>query len=488
VPGATVTRRALRGTLWLSAANYGAYVVTFVSDILLARLLFPDDFGTVALAVSVLEIVSRLTTIGVGTAIVQHRSDDEADEQRFLATALTLELAVGVGICVVVGVAAAALRGVYGQQVTSVLLVLAVGRAVQTVNQVPGALLQRRMMFRQDAAISFVSLGLSAAVGVLLAWLGFGAWSLVVKRLVRVVVSGTAAWITIRWMPRFAWDRAALRSIWRFARSMWLSGNLQVVLNELDDAAIGTVGDTEALGYYSRAWKLSRLFMEFVAPAIMRTSLPAYSELQDDRRALSSVFGIVQRVTARMSALFFLLAGVLSPAVIVILYGGQWLPAVPLFHVMTAYGFFKSLFDQYVQLFLAAGMPGGVTRIRLAQALVFVPGVFLGAALAGALGVAIVVDLTMALGMALAVRRGRGLVNASFVRAVASPLASAAVALAAAYGVRQVVPRDRPWLELLVLGPSIVVVFGACLLVLDRKSVLRDLHRIRRVALERSAS
>ena len=382
----TVGRRALRGTLWLSAANYIAYLVTFGTDILMARLLFPEDFGAIALAVSVLAIVGRLGSLGLSTAIIQYKPDDQEQWQRFVSTIFWLQLIIAVLILIALLVFSVMLQWLYDPIVIATLIVLAVGRTVQIVNHIPSALMQKRMMFRQDALISFLSLTASSILGIFLAWRGFGSWSLVVKRLGYVAISGLGVWWVARWRPRLSWDNEALRYALRFARSMWVSGNLEVVLKDLDDTAVGTVGDTEALGYYSRAYKLSRLFIEFIAPAIARTSLPAFSNLKDDPPALSSVFGVAQRFLVRMSALFYLEMGLLAPTVVILLYGERWLPMVSLFRVMLVYAFLQPLFNQHKQFLIANERPHIVARIRMVQAAFFCAGGIYGSLFVGGSG------------------------------------------------------------------------------------------------------
>jgi O-antigen/teichoic acid export membrane protein len=476
----TVGRRALRGTLWLSAANYAAYAVTFVADILLARLLFPEDFGTVALAVSVLAIVGQLSSLGLGAIVVQYKTGNKAQERRFLSTVFAIQLIVAASIPVVVLLLSAVLRWIYDPAVIVTLILLAAGRSVQILNQIPSSLMQKRMMFRQDALISFLSLAVSSALGVFLAWQGFGPWSLVAKRLSQIAISGVGVWWVVRWRPELSWDDKIVRYVWRFARSMWVSGNLQVVLKELDDTAVGTVGDTEVLGYYSRAYKLSRLFIEFVAPAIARTSLPAYSSLKDDSKALSSVFTIVQRFLARMAALFYLEVGLLAPTVVAMLYGERWLSVVPLFRLMVIYAFLQPLFNQHALLLVASERPHVLVRVRVVQAALFAPGVFIAAYLWGAVGVAVVVDVMILVGIVLIVRRTRELVQFSFTQTVFPSILGGLVTIAVFWMLQLHWQPGAYWTALVVFAPFIVLVFVVCLLVCEGRTLFKDIQRVRR--------
>jgi O-antigen/teichoic acid export membrane protein len=267
---------------------------------------------------------------------------------------------------------------------------------------------------------------------------------------------------------------------WRFGRNMWISSNSEGVLKDLDDTAVGTLGDTEALGYYSRAYKLSRLFIEFIAPAIVRTSFPMYSNLKDDPRALASVFGIVQRFLARMAALFYLEIGLLAPAVIALLYGEQWLPMVQLFRLMTVYAFLQPLFDQHVQVLLASNRPHILARIRLAQMAFFVPGVFIAAYIWGALGVAIVVDVMALLGMCLVIVQTRKLVAVSLTPIFVPSAVGAFVSLVAFWGVQLLWQTESYLVALLAFVPLIAIVFVGCLFVSEGKTLVGDIQRIRR--------
>jgi O-antigen/teichoic acid export membrane protein len=476
----TVGQRALRGTIWLSMANYAAYAITFITDILLARHLLPEDFGTVALAVSVLEIVGRLGSFGIGTAIVQYRAEDKAQEQRFLSTLFSLQLIIAGGILLAILLVSAALLWLYEPIIIVTLLILAIGRTIQTVNQFAGALVQRRMAFRQDALTLFLSLGFSSSVSILLAWLGFGPWSLVGKRLSQILISGIGVWWIARWRPKLSWDREILRYVWRFARSIWVSGNLEVILKDLDDTAVGTVRDTESLGYYSRAYKLSQLFIEFIAPAIARTSLPTYSALKGDPPALASVFGFVQRFLARMSALFYIEIGLLSPVVVTLLYGEHWLPMVVLFRIMLVYAFLQPLFNQHKQLLIANERPHIVARVRSAQAAFFVPGVFVAAYAWGEVGVAVVVDVMVLIGIILIVWQTRKLVTFSLTRTILPSILGGLITSVTFWAFQQVWQPESSWLILIVSMPTIAIVFTISLFLSEGKTLLGDIWRVRR--------
>lgn len=476
----TIGRSALRGAVWLSVANYAAYAVTFIADILLARWLLPDDFGAVALARSVLELSRWLEGFGLGTLVVQHKADDRAQEQRFFSSVFSLNLVIAVTSVAFVLVMCFALRRVYEPVVLAILLSLAAGSSFQTLCRTHHALMQRQMMFRQDATISFLSLSASSVLGVLLAWLGCGPWSLVIKRVSQMVFSGVAYCLTVRWRPRWVWDMGVVRRIWRFSRSMWTASKLQIAQNELDDIAVGTLGDTEDLGYYSRAYRLSRLFVEFVAPAIARASLPAYSKLREDRNAVSSVFRIVLRTLARASALFYLELGLLAPTVVTLLYGARWLPMTSLFRLMLVYAFLQPLYGQYSQLLTAFGRPQDVARVRLVQTAFYAPAVFVVAHVWGAPGVAMIVNVMILIGLVLMARRAKELVEVSVSRAVLPSVLGAAVTVAVCWALQSAWQPESPWLTLLAFGPLIAAVFVLCLLAVEGRVLTADIKRILR--------
>ncbi len=477
----TIGQRALRGTLWLSVANYATCAITFGTDLILARLLIPEDFGAVALAVSVLTIiVGQVGSLGLSAAIVQYEAENETDERRFLSTAFSVQLIVVFLVFALALILSVTMRWVYSADVLAILVLLSAGRGFQLLATVPSALVQKRMLFQQDALISFLSLTISSVIGILLAWQGFGFWSLVGKQLSQMLISGIGAWWVSRWSPRLAWDRGALNHVWRFARSMWIAGNSQMILQELDDTTVGTLAGTSALGYYSRAWKLSRLFMEFVAPAIGRTVLPTFSNLKGDSQALASVFGIVQRSIARMAALFFLGIGLLAPAAISVLYGKQWLPIVPLFRIMIIYGFLKSIFDQYAVLMISTDRPHILSRIRIAQLALFIPGVFIAAHLGGAMGVAVIVNLTIMLGTGLMVWQGKKLVKFSFLRTIVPSVGATLLTAGVVVVLQRFVQISTPLVEMFILGPFTAVCFGVWLFLLERRTLIRDIRRIQR--------
>ncbi|MDM8529148.1 oligosaccharide flippase family protein [Anaerolineales bacterium HSG24] len=471
--------RALRGTLWLSVANYTAYFVTFGTDILLARLLRPEDFGVVALAVSILAMLKALSSFGLSSAIIQYQPVDKADENRFLGTVFSVAVIISLSVLVIILFAAYILQYFYSYSVILVLVVLAIGTSFQTISHIPGTLIQKRMLFRQEGILRVISLFASSILGIILAFNGLGYWSLVAKQLSNIAINASGNWYIAQWRPILAWNHASLHHIWYYAKNMWVVGNIQSALNRIDDIAVGTINGVEALGFYSRAYKLSRLFVEFIAPAIGRVTLPVYSRLQNDPQALASVFGITYRSLARMSALFYLEVGLLAPQLILVFYGKQWLPAVAIFQVMLIYAFLYPLLGQYTVLFVATKRPGILARLRVVQLLFFLPAVYIAALFWGTIGVAWVMNLTILLGTFLANRETLKIIEHSIVKAAGPSVISACATTVLVLYLPTFLSVENIWVDVLLKAVFTATMFSSILLLLERRTLLRDINRVR---------
>jgi O-antigen/teichoic acid export membrane protein len=188
-----------------------------------------------------------------------------------------------------------------------------------------------------------------------------------------------------------------------------------------------------------------------------------------------------------MSALFYIEIGLLSPVVVTLLYGERWLPMVVLFRIMLVYAFLQPLFNQHKQLLIANERPHIVARIRLAQAVFFMPGVFIAAYAWGEVGVAVVVDVMILIGISLIVWQTRKLVAVSFMQAVFPSIVGALVTSVAFWVLQGVWQPESGWLALIVFAPAIAIVFTVSLFLSEGKTLLKDIRRVRQGLLKGTA-
>jgi O-antigen/teichoic acid export membrane protein len=393
----SVLSKSARGSAYNIAVSAITIVLGFVRSVLLMRLLTPDPFGFVALALFFVTFLTPFSTFGIDSALIQRQRPG----QETFSTHLVVRLTLAIMILVLGLLASPVLRRIYAEQVVvvDVFLVLLGINVLRASFSTPGAILRRDMRFGAIAWLNLLSSLAMTITAPLLAYLGAGLWSLVVEQAVGPAVRWVGLWVFLRpWRLslRFDWDEA--KSLLRFGRHVLSANVLGILLDRFDDFWIGTVLGPTQLGYYSRAYEVAQYPERVLATPITSVFYPAYATLQEDREELSRAFFRSSSFLVRVGLLVATVLVVTAPEVTVVLFGETWLPIVPVFRLMLVYIMLDPLYVNLSYLIIGAGRPDLLSRVRLIQVLVFILAVIAAAHVWGINGVAIAADLMMVSG------------------------------------------------------------------------------------------
>lgn len=377
--------RVRRGMAWTAVTRLVLQVLTFGSQIVLARLLLPADFGLVALAVVLNGFAGMLTELGLAAAVVQTRRVTE----RLLATAFWVNALSGIAITGALVAVAPVIGAFYDNPAVVPLVQISSLSFVLNVNSVPSALLQRSMRFRttgaQDVAVAVIGLAVTLAM----AFAGAGAVSLVVGPVVATVAKTVLVWATVRWLPRGFVHRAELRELWRFGGGLTGANMLYFVSRNADTVLLGRFVGAAQLGLYSRSYTLMMMPLQQITAVLASVLLPAYAQMQDDVPRLRRAWTTAVRMSLLLGLPIGLGVAATAPALVETLYGRRWLGMVTTLTLLSA-----SVPPQLIQrnfgpLFQAVGRTGLqfrlaalTTVLTLAAVLIGLPWGITGVALA----------------------------------------------------------------------------------------------------------
>ncbi len=445
IAGDGLRERTLHGLAWSALGNAFLYVARFAVAIVLARLLAPDDFGLVAMAVAVVGFLQVLTREGFDAALVHRPEADDAA----LSTAFWGGLALGSALaCLGVG-AAPQVAAFYGEPAVAALVrLLSLHFLFDSLGLVPRALLRRSLDFR---AITLVEGSAHAAAGlaaIALALAGFGIWSLAAQSLLAAALASTAIWRRTRWRPRARPDAAALRELVAYSRSVWASNTLSYAVRNLDDVLIGRFLGPVALGLYGRAYRLMLLPLRTVSDTSTQVMFPSLSTLRGDRERVRGIYlrmvAAISTVTAPLAVGLFVVADDLVLA----LLGSAWAGCIPLVRILSLLGLTQSVLSTVGVVYRSQGRPDLELRVGLVLKAVLVAGIVAGLPW-GVTGVAAgyaAASLVNSVPCAWFPGRLIGVTLGDFARAVRGPVACALLMGAAVFAGRQLLPAG--WLPI----------------------------------------
>ena len=469
----SLATKATRGSLWVAVGKYVNYTISFISGIFIARLLKPEDFGTVALATATFGILSRMKSVGIGIAIIQRPDDDPV--------ALSTLFWVHAGITMAIFLLAlpiALFSGLFDALTAKIFLIIAAFRTARDITYPAAAMLRKHFQFKQLTMVDVVFDTLSLVTAVAMAYLGFGVWVLVWPSMIGLLLKGLLRWRLSRWRPQFVFDWDVVRALKRFSVAYFLFGVLEEFVHKIDDVLLGKLGGTTSLGFYSKAYNTSEMFHVNVSGVIATTALPLFSRYQNDPQRLRRAYELVIKMALKLGGLFYITLAVVAYEVVGLLYGQKWLPLVPILWAMLPYALILPTFELNKYLLVAVGLIDDVARAFALMAGVLLVALIPGILLFGAIGAAIAVDAMIVAGLVYKLVKIRNMLEVDVSAILYKPVGLMLIQGLLLVMVKQFLLPADSWLAILVIGGISVGLFAVSVWAFDRSWLLNDVRSL----------
>ena len=361
-PNQSLGARAANGILWSSAERFGQLGVSFLVQIVLARLLAPEQFGLIAMVAVFVALCQGIADAGFHEAIIQRKELDDT----LISTVFYTNLLLAAGLTLVLWVGAPLVAAFYDQpDLTLLLQVLSIGLLIDGFSRIQLTLLQRRLLFRELATATLAASLFSGGIAVALAFLGYGVWALIAQILIARSLVAIVLWLQSDWRPSISYSFVRLREILPFASRMFASNILNSVFQQIYVLFIGRVGSVVDLGYYQRANSFKNLASGASNTLMARITFPLFAQVQDDPVRLRRGFiKSCQLLSFTFFPIMALLAAVSEP-LIVTLIGEKWLPAVPYLQLLCFTGALHPVHAINLSLIKALGHAGLFLRLEV---------------------------------------------------------------------------------------------------------------------------
>ena len=324
--------KVFSGLMWVYLENIAAQLVNFVVSAILARLLEPSYYGTIALVNVFVNIANVFVTSSFSYALIQKKDADELDYSSmfWFTTGMSIVFFIILLLC------SPAIGAFYNNPELSIILrVLALRIPLSAYNSIQIAYVSSNMVFKKSFLSNSGGAFLSGVFGVVLAYLGFGIWALVAQSLLNVLFNTLILMIVVKWKPQFVFSIIRLKPLIRYGWKLLATGLMFTGYTEIRSLIIGKRYSAEDLGYYDRGNSFPRLVASNIDSTINRVLFPTLSQQQGDRIRLLEMTRRAAKTSAYlMTPLLFGLAIVAEPLVQLLL-GTKWMPCVPFIQIMS---------------------------------------------------------------------------------------------------------------------------------------------------------
>lgn len=330
----SLKNKTVKGMGWSAVENVTRMGVTFVVSIILARLLTPDEYGLIGILTIFIAIFNAIVDSGFTNALIRKQDATDTDYSTVFYTNLVLSVFLAATLFLCANPIAAFFERPELVSLTRVMSSVVVINALAIVQR---ARTTKAIDFKTQTKITFVASIASGAIGIAMAYKGFGVWALVGQQISNQAISTILFWIYNRWMPKLIFSWASFKEMWAFGSKLLASGLIDTAWKEIYQVVIGKCYSPATLGLYTRAKQFADLCSSNLTSVVQRVSYPVLSSIQDDRVRLKSAYQRVIKTT--MLPTFVLMLGVAAVAkpMVLVLIGEQWLPCVPFLQIMCSF-------------------------------------------------------------------------------------------------------------------------------------------------------
>lgn len=321
----SIKESIISGLLWKFAERIGAQGVAFIVNIILARLLCPEDYGLISLITIFLAVSSVFIQSGFGTSLIQKKDADNID----FSTVFYFNILMSLIFYFLLYIIAPYISKFYNEPtLTPIVRVMSISLIISAVNNIQHAYVSKTMQFKRFFYSTLIGTILSGFVGVGMAYMGFGVWAIVAQQLFNSLVDTIILWFTVKWRPQLVFSIERLKGLFSFGWKLLISGLIDTLYTNIYGLLIGKIYNPSLLGLYNRGEQFPSLIVTNINGPIQSVLLPALSEEQDNKERLKAM---VRRAIVTSSFIIYpMMIGMAAVAkpMIMILLGERWLGCV----------------------------------------------------------------------------------------------------------------------------------------------------------------
>ncbi|MBO7569990.1 MAG: lipopolysaccharide biosynthesis protein, partial [Bacteroidaceae bacterium] len=321
--------------VWTALQRYSMMGIQFVSGIILARLLTPYDYGCIGMLTIFMVLAESFIDGGFGSALIQKKHPTQED----YSTIFFWNLGMAVLLYIVLYFSAPFIADFYGiPLLCSVLRVQGIILFIYAFNIVQRNQLQKKLNFKVLSMVSITTSVISLSVTILMAYHGFGVWSLVTQHIITAFIPALVFWFHIKWRPQMVFSWQSFRTLFGFGSYMFLTHLVNQFSQQVRGLFIGKLYSPATMGYYSKAYSTEKLASYSISQVLSQVTYPLYAEVQDDKEAMKRMLNRLSTSIAYLTfPLMFILMLVARP-LFILLYSDRWVQSVPYFQILCLVG------------------------------------------------------------------------------------------------------------------------------------------------------
>lgn len=356
--------KVVKAALWSFLEAVGLRGVQFVVGIILARLLLPAQFGLIGMLMVFMAVAQSFLDSGFGAALIQKQDVTEEDTSSIFYFNLLVGIIAAGGLCLIApGVAA-----FYEQPIlTPLLRVMSLVLVINAFSLVQSVLLTKEIDFKTQTKVSLIASLMSGVIGIVMAYRGYGVWSLAVQQISSAAFRTALLWVLSPWRPAWLFSLRSLRGMFRFGSKLLCSGLLNTVFDNIYLIVIGKLFSPADLGFFTRADSLQKLPSTTLSGVVARVTFPIFATIQDDPERMKR--GMKKALSMMVLVNFPMMIGlaVVAKPLVLVLLTEKWAPCIPYLQLLCVVGLMYPLHLINLNALQALGRSDLFLRLEIAK-------------------------------------------------------------------------------------------------------------------------
>lgn len=354
--------QVVKATSWSLLQRVGTMIISFVTNMVLARLLTPNDFGSIGLILTFVSIADLFVDAGLGQSLIQKQNVDKNDISTVFTTNLLLSIAFFTLLFII-----APWVELYMDtpKLALYLRIEAVTIILRSLYVVHNAMLNKQLNFKALATVSICGSLISSVGAIIMAVCGLGIWSLIGKNIIMHLTFCVLYRCIARFDASIYINKKSFKQLFAFGWFVSLSSLVDVAYTNLASFIIGKRYTVEQLGYYTQAHNLKQIPVYSLSMVISQVLFPMFAKEQDNRDKIKAY---ARKITVIATALIFplmLCLVVVAEPLMVLLYSTKWLPSVPYFRILCIAGLVNMLIHINRSILMALGQSKSLFKVQI---------------------------------------------------------------------------------------------------------------------------
>ena len=324
-------QKAASGMLWTAVQKYSSMGITFISGIILARLLMPEDYGAIGMLAIFMSLAEVFIDAGFGSALIQKKNPTQTD----YSTVFYFNIGMSTILYAILFFSAPAIADFYRMPILcDILRVQGLILFIYAFNVIQRNQIRKNLRFKKLSMITIITSVISLIVTVVMAYMGFGVWSLVAQHFIGALIPCVYFWITTNWHPSWEYSWKSFRELFGFGSYMFLTHLFGTFSERITGLLVGRWYNPATMGYYSKASTTTKTATLSISGVMIQTTYPLYASVQDDKERLANMVKRITSTLAYITVPMLSLLILVAKPLFVFLYSERWLESVPYFQIL----------------------------------------------------------------------------------------------------------------------------------------------------------